>query len=416
MISRGKGRRRIISTLSLTLIVVLAGCAGFGGFGGSSSDNPPDVADRENPTPPDGSDDSASDSTSESPDDPTSDLEGEGSGTDNPVGPFPIGTSDRGITDPTGLVAAHLGVLEDSSYTVSRAETHTTAEYTYSMESSLAVEEQRQRLSVRYAGQTQDIYRADNASPSYIRWESESGIRYLRDEGDVLFPGESAFFVQSLLEASTFEFVEQRTVDDRPVFVFSVTEYSETQDLRDSTPLESIDELDGMVYIRDDGLIVGMDVILTGPDLNEVVTDLHINEAFSAIGTTVITEPSWLQEAHDRAARMIAARSPGGGYISITMEHGDAIPSGSTGYLYIDDITVETTFEDGLVPDQAFYLFESADGELTVTMDEPTSGAIGASVPAEVHEVSVAIFHQDYGTVYASSLALEHPEEHHAHD
>jgi hypothetical protein len=88
------------------------------------------------------------------------------------------------------------------------------------------------------------------------------------------------------------------------------------------------------------------------------------------------------------------------------MERGDAIPAGSTGYLYLGEITLETTFEDGLEPGQSFYVFESQDGELTVTEVAPTSATIGASVPAEIKDVSLAIFHQEYGTVYASSLPL----------
>ena len=409
MISRSNGNNRVIIIVVVVLLVVLAGCASLDSVRGGPSDQRPAADSQDQSTRGDEQDGSTTAPPANDTGDPaapTSRLDGDGNSTVQPVGPFPIGTSTQGITDPTALIAAHLGVLDDTSYTVTRAETHSTADYKYLMGSTLEVQGDRQRLAVEYAGQSQDIYRADNATPSFIRWQTETGVRYLRDEGDVLFPGESAFFLQSVLESSEFEFVEQRTVGDRPVFVYSITSFSESQNLRDATPLDAVDELDGTVYVRGDGLISGIDVVLTGSDYEGIVTDLEINEAFSAVGSTTVTEPPWLAEAHDRAALLSATLDQGRTAIAITMEHGDAIPAGSTGYLYLGEITLETTFEDGLEPGQSFYVFESQDGELTVTEVAPTSATIGAPVPAEIKDVSLAIFHQEYGTVYASSLPL----------
>ena len=390
MIARSIDTKSVVPILGVTVMLLLAGCAGLGG-------------DASAPDPEEGGFDTSGGVDADPTPAPTESSDQEIEPT---LGAFPGGTSERGIDTPVAVIAQHLGVLSDSSYTVVRSEAHTAADYVYSVESTLAVQGETRRLRLDYEGQSQDVYRADNASPSYIRWESTNGGRYLRDEGDVLFPGESAFFVQSVLEAATFEFVEGRTDDGREVFVFAITEFDETSDLRDATPLEDVHDLNGTVAVRSDGVIVDLDIELVGNDFDGRETTLEIGESVSAIGTTTVTEPTWLAEAQDRAVVMVAELDPGREFIAITMERGDSLPPGSTGYLYVGDIALETPIEAGLTPGESFYLYESTAGELTIAMTPPTGSNVGAPVPDGLQEVSVAIYHPDHGTVFASTLTV----------
>lgn len=420
---RGSNQKSLVTILAVALLVAIAGCNGVGSADGAQQGETASFQDQATST--QDQDRAASTSNAESnsvsqSDDqasgyeaPTEGSNGDDSAGSNPPTVFPVGTSADGITDAADLVAAHIGALEGTSYTLSRTETYTADEYTYAVDTLFARQGAEQLFTADYTGQLQEIYQADNGSPNYIRWETENGVRYLVDEGDVLFPGETAFFIQSILEAGTFEFVEQRTIDDQPVYVFSVTDFRSTQDLQDASPLESIEHLEGAIFVTGDGLVVGLDIILVGPDFEEVVTELHINQAFSKVGTTDITAPSWLEEAEDHAVMMSASLDEDRNFIAVTMERGDTIPAGSRSFIYVGDTPIETVFADGITPGQTFYIFETSGGELTVTMNKPASSNVGTPVPEDLHEVSVAIFHEEYGTVYATTLHLETPEHQH---
>lgn len=393
--------RPIVTVLAVALLVVLAGC----GAAGTNVESPTTSASDTDGGPFGAADEEGEDTSSSG-----SAADSSGTGPSVPIPPadsFPDGTSIDGIVDPTTIVVAHLGHLEDSSFTNSRTETYATAEYTYTTTNIRSVDGPRQLMSVDYSGQAQEIYRASNASPNYIRWETESGVRYLVDHGNALFLGESTFFIQSLLEASTFEFDRWDTVDDQMVFEFTVESFDSTADLQSATPLETIDDLRGSVSIRDDGLITRLSVVLTGADFEGVQTEIQIEQSFSNVGTTTVGEPTWIGEAEDRAAVMEATLAGDGAYIEVTMVRGDEIPAGTQGYIYIGDIALESVFDAGIATGESFYIYESAAGELTVEGQAPPDGSLGAPVPADVSEVSVAMYHPDVGTMYVSTLSLE---------
>lgn len=339
-------RRKIIVTVAVAAMLVLAGCStGTGGLDDTTTEEPTTVETTtvETTTAEDGF-------------------------------AYPSGLSEEGITNPNELASGYQDAVLATSFEgelsieaymggESRARTN---DIQYDGQSALAV---------RDRGELEKLYATSDGEFTYTMYGEADKANYAKYDRDMdraleEYVGDRSIVVVVLNSATlSFEGIESHNGEEVAHYTIDSVSGDWVQSLESVHGVSSVDSIDGDIYIDSDGVVHSMEYTITGPE-HEVSTSFEL----SHVGDTTVEEPSWLSEAQENGLYLTNFQSHDG-YISFEVASG-SIESGTMAIVDTRDARYPPADIEQTINESSTVYMTVQDGSLTVTTNDPGSGEL----------------------------------------
>jgi hypothetical protein len=285
------------------------------------------------------------------------------------------GIENGTVTNASAIVAAHEDRLRNESFTTRFDQTirapglDSTSDAEIRYGGSGGYNQTVAVVSDSEGNYTQTRWTPGFRAAGYGKTTLESGrVGYYRTTSLGYESAVSAGLLGRLVEVYELEATDAGTVDGRPVVVVEATAVTNTTRLQREWLLDQRPRNTSFrMAVDEDGVVRAFSHSVSTND-----TTIRVNQTVSAVGSTSVTEPRWVETAVRQTREFTFDANESSGRISLNFTAGADVPAGTT--MEFDpnntgdptEFTLNTTLEAGNV-----YYVAVEDGEPYLTTEQP---------------------------------------------